>query len=284
MKIFMLLLAMITFCGTHSQNLILNPSAELPMVNGEIPNWTETIGATWKSYDDIVDFNFEANTVPHGTFWFYAVNGIQNINGQNVSELEQTINISSDVTAIDLGSKSYFFNGFVRTFEQGLNDQSNIFIQFFDANNILLNAFNFGPFSNASAWNKVNGTLLAPVNSRIIKIKLHSILRSGSSNDGVYDNLYLGSVPLLNISENTISKLRINISPNPSTGIFTIQNENPIENAVITVADLNGRIVYETKAEDINNKSLDLKHLQNGVYILNVANGNAKYSQKLVKH
>lgn len=283
MKKITLLLAIFTFCSARSQNLILNPSAEMPPVNGEIPFWTETIGSTWKHYDDLFDFGFPANSTPDGTFWFYAQNGVQNINGLNVSELEQTINISNDATAIDLGSKNYFFNGFVRTFEQGLNDQSNIFIQFFDANSLILTAFNFGPFSDASVWSNVNGTLLAPVNSRIIKIKLHSILRSGSSNDGVYDNLYLGSVPLLNVSENTISKLRINISPNPSSGLFNIQSENAFNNANITVADLNGRIVYETKSDNVNNKSLDLNHLQNGIYILNVSNGNVKYSRKLVK-
>ena len=281
MKKIILLLAIFTFFGGQSQNLILNPSAELPPVNGEIPFWTESIGSTWKQYDDLIDFGFQANSTPDGSFWFYAQNGVNIINGLNVSELEQTISIVSDATEIDSGTKNYFFNGFVRTFEQGLNDQSNIFIQFFDVNDVLLNAFNFGPFSDSSIWTNVNNTLLAPTGSRKIKIKLHSILRSGSSNDGVYDNLYLGSVPLLNIPIYTISK--INVYPNPSSGIFNIYIENPINNAKITVADLNGRIVYVSKFENLDNKSLDLNHLQNGIYILNIANADYNYSQKIVK-
>ena len=283
MKKITLLIAISTFAVVNSQNLILNPSAEMPPVNGEIPFWTETIGSSWKQYDDLFDFGFAANSTPDGSFWFYAGTGNQIVNGQSISELEQTIDISLDALAIDSGSKNYFFNGFVRTFEQSLNDQSNVFIQFFDVNNVLLNSFNFGPFSDASVWSNVNGTLLAPVNSRKIKIKLHSILRNGLSNDGIYDDLYLGSVPLLSTVQNKKSKININILPNPSTGIFNIQSEKPFENVNITVADLNGRIVYETKSENFDNKSLDLNHLQSGIYILKISNASVKYSQKLVK-
>ncbi|HQZ23664.1 MAG TPA: T9SS type A sorting domain-containing protein [Flavobacterium sp.] len=276
----LLLLFLFATSITNSQNLILNPSAEEPMVNGEIPFWTETIGNKWISYDNIVDFNFEANTVPHGTFWFYAQNEVQNINGQNVSELEQTINISSDANDIDLGSKNYFFNGFVRTFEQGTNDQSNIFIQFFDANNLLLNEFSFGPFSDASVWSNVNGTLLAPVNSRIIKIKLHSIRRTGVYNDAIYDNLYLGSVPLLNISENTIAKFRINMYPNPTTGIVTISNEENLSIDKIEILDILGKRVA-TKTG--NTSQVDISHLSNGMYVFKIYSGIDVLAKKIIK-
>ncbi len=85
----------------------------------------------------------------------------------------------------------------------------------------------------------------------------------------------------LGITTNDVQKFQI--YPNPSTGIFTIQTENPITSAKITVADLNGRIVHETKSENLDNKTLDLSNLQNGIYILNVSNGATKYSQKIIK-
>ena len=282
-KKIILIIALTNLFAGQSQNLILNPSAEMPPVNGEIPFWTETIGSAWKQYDDLFDFGFAANSTPDGSFWFYAGTGNQIVNGQSVSELEQTIDISLDAITIDSGSKNYFFNGFVRTFEQSLNDQSNIFVQFFDANNLLLNFFNFGPFSDATAWNNINGTALAPISARKIKIKLHSILRNGLSNDGIYDNLYLGSVPLLGVDENTVSKSNISISPNPSTGIYKIQTDAEFNNATISVADLNGRIVHESKTENLDNKTLDLNNLQNGIYILNISNGDYNHSQKIVK-
>ena len=85
------------------------------------------------------------------------------------------------------------------------------------------------------------------------------------------------------LSNLDFSKNQRSVYPNPSTGIFTIQSVNSISNAIITIADLNGRIVYETKSENADNKSLDLIHLQSGIYILNISNENVKYSHKLVK-
>ena len=91
----------------------------------------------------------------------------------------------------------------------------------------------------------------------------------------------LSNNTLLTIKEFTYNQLTV--YPNPSTGIFNIQTKNPIENATMTVYDLNGRIVYQAKSENIENKSLDLNNLSNGIYILNIANGNVKYSQKIIK-
>ena len=96
------------------------------------------------------------------------------------------------------------------------------------------------------------------------------------------------NIPLLvscpaNLSKLDFSKYKCGVVPNPSKGIFTIQTENPINNANITVADLNGRIVNVSKPENLDNKSLDLNHLQNGIYILNIASADYNYSQKIVK-
>ncbi len=85
----------------------------------------------------------------------------------------------------------------------------------------------------------------------------------------------------LGVTTNDIQKFQV--YPNPSTGIFTIQTENLITNAKIAVADLNGRIVHETKIENLDSKALDLNNLQSGIYILNVSNGENKYSQKIIK-
>ena len=91
----------------------------------------------------------------------------------------------------------------------------------------------------------------------------------------------LSNNTLLTIKEFTYNQLTV--YPNPSTGIFNIQTKNPIEKGTMTVYDLNGRIVYQAKSEKIKNKSLDLNNLSNGIYILNIANGNVKYSQKIIK-
>ncbi len=78
------------------------------------------------------------------------------------------------------------------------------------------------------------------------------------------------------------SKKSFIVYPNPSTGIFTIQFENAISNANIIVADLNGRIVYQTRSENLNNQKLDLSKLQSGMYILNIRSDSYNYSHKIV--
>lgn len=93
----------------------------------------------------------------------------------------------------------------------------------------------------------------------------------------------LVSVGCATLSNLDFTKNQFSVYPNPSTGIFTILTENAISNAVITVADLNGRVVHQSKTENLVNNTLDLNVLQSGIYILNVSNAYVNYSQKLVK-
>lgn len=79
------------------------------------------------------------------------------------------------------------------------------------------------------------------------------------------------------------NKNALSIHPNPSNGIFNIKTNNPIEKATLSVSDLNGRIVHQTNVETLENQSLDLNLLKNGMYILTISNKNYKYSQKIIK-
>lgn len=76
---------------------------------------------------------------------------------------------------------------------------------------------------------------------------------------------------------------KIMLFPNPSTGIFNIQSDGSIDNAVLTIADLNGRIVHRSITESLKDKQLDLNNLQSGIYILNIKNTIFNHSQKLIK-
>lgn len=82
---------------------------------------------------------------------------------------------------------------------------------------------------------------------------------------------------------NDVSKTKIAVFPNPSSGIFNIQSHQSIENVTISIADMNGRIVYQSKSENLNGKQLDLNNLQTGIYILSIKNNTFSHSQKLIK-
>jgi alpha-tubulin suppressor-like RCC1 family protein len=96
------------------------------------------------------------------------------------------------------------------------------------------------------------------------------------------------TIPLLiscpaSLSNLNFSKYKCGVVPNPSNGIFTILTENPQEDAIISVVELNGRIVYNSNLINLNSQSVDLSNLQNGTYILNISNSKYNHSQKLIK-
>ena len=109
---------------------------------------------------------------------------------------------------------------------------------------------------------------------------LHSNFGNGNTTDSLIPIL-VGGCSLLNTKEwNTNS---FTVYPNPSSGTFNINSNVAIENVAIKVSDLNGRIVYQSKVETLQNTKLVLNQLQSGIYILNVSNGSYNYAQKLVK-
>ena len=132
--------------------------------------------------------------------------------------------------------------------------------------------------------NITNGALatseqILAVLSNITSLKIRGEYVSGADTGGL-DNVILENNIL---DTNSFSTLQLIFFPNPSSGIFNIQTNNSIENASITISDLNGRIVHQSLFENLQNKALDLNYLQNGIYLLNISNGTYNYAQKLVK-
>lgn len=100
--------------------------------------------------------------------------------------------------------------------------------------------------------------------------------RAESTNEG-YE---LWKLSDSNLATEKFNDNKLFLYPNPSTGKFNLQSNKSIENASITVSDLNGRIIHQSKVE---NKSMNLTHLQSGIYILNIKNDDYNYSQKIIK-
>jgi hypothetical protein len=83
------------------------------------------------------------------------------------------------------------------------------------------------------------------------------------------------------INTNEISKFNINVNPNPSTGIFNIDFESPLESN-LTVLDATGRIIYSAKIAD--DTSLDLSFAVTGVYYLQINSDEFKKIIRVVKN
>jgi hypothetical protein len=86
------------------------------------------------------------------------------------------------------------------------------------------------------------------------------------------------------LSTTVVSQGNYNIYPNPSSGILNIEMPQSFSNALITITDATGRTVYE---QSINNNSsnlatLQIQHLQSGLYILSINTGASKVTSKLM--
>lgn len=98
----------------------------------------------------------------------------------------------------------------------------------------------------------------------------------------------IGDIPMLrmNFDSSTLNNIedetleRINIFPNPSSGIITV-NADVFESITINIKNMLGQDVYNDKLTSLSNK-VDLSSYDKGVYTIELkANGKA-YSEKVL--
>ena len=73
------------------------------------------------------------------------------------------------------------------------------------------------------------------------------------------------------------------IWPNPTAGKIQIKNTVGDENYRVNVFNLAGEIVLEFSALSVNNNSVDLSNLDNGVYIVFIYTGNKSKRIRIIK-
>ena len=71
----------------------------------------------------------------------------------------------------------------------------------------------------------------------------------------------------------------INVFPNPSSGILNINNLNRDYN-MLTISNVNGSIVQSFPIENLENISLDVNSMENGIYLLQFNNKKGIISNK----
>ena len=70
------------------------------------------------------------------------------------------------------------------------------------------------------------------------------------------------------------------ITPNPSSGEFTIQTKEAF-NGQVTVSDLSGKVIYSSEMTGLN-LNVSSQHLVNGVYLVSLTEGSQTNTQKLI--
>ncbi len=187
--IFCLIIGLLVKPAGASPNLILNPSAE-SVTAGVLNNWT-----------DIADLG---SCCGGGIWWMPngnrygtppAMDGV-NIFSAGVNsgvitcELRQDVDVSGYAAAIDAGSASFIFTGYMAGNLDG--DLQDIVIEYRDASNTTVLAMDDTGFQNEPFAFVAVGPLtrMAPAGTRFIRIRLRGQNNSGSM-DAYFDDLSL---------------------------------------------------------------------------------------------
>lgn len=268
-KIYTLLPVLIFSSLTLSaQNLVLNPGCDDTLVEGEIPGWTELAGNSWTQRCSSPD-------AFGGSCYFFP-------GAAATAELRQIIDVSDDSATIDNGTKIYYFTAYVRAYAQSPADESNIFIHFMNANNTLLTSFDFGPYTQAQTWLRIDSALSAPPGARKIDIRLHSVRHNGTNNDGYYDELYLGNTPLVGIPE-VEHPINFSIYPNPSDEFITISISGIFLKSELLILNISGQqlIRHQITAP---HSDIGISTLPPGVYFVRLQNEMSVETGKMIKN
>lgn len=98
-----------------------------------------------------------------------------------------------------------------------------------------------------------------------------------------FTNVILHWEPLApnGLEENTYSNPIVNVSPNPTEGIFNVDFKNA---NCIKVINTLGIVVHEIKLDVLSDGSekIDLTHFANGVYFINIANNKGAINHKVI--
>lgn len=70
--------------------------------------------------------------------------------------------------------------------------------------------------------------------------------------------------------------------PNPGTGMFFVEIKSDEVNSDVSVSDLTGKVVFSSVIGNNQASELDLQHLENGIYLLQVSTKNKNEFSKIV--
>lgn len=86
-----------------------------------------------------------------------------------------------------------------------------------------------------------------------------------------------------NLGVNDVTKDQMEIYPNPSNGVFTIELNSKAANASYKIFNMEGKLVATNKISASQNKQqVNMSHLPNGTYVVQVENGSDTFSKKLI--
>ncbi|GAB3996965.1 hypothetical protein GCM10028807_40900 [Spirosoma daeguense] len=205
--------------GQSEQNLIKNPDCELPLVNKQIPYWTNVQGNRWgvRSRDPLPQSG-------KNYFFPWAV---------PEAELAQTVDVANYADLLAQNGIRFRFSGYVRSWPQRPADQSQIIIDLLDNRETVLISYDLGVYDQYSEWKLLTKLFVPPVQTKQIKIRLLSHRKNGANNDGYFDNLSL--VP--EITKGNSTPAIATVQSTISGQVFDKQTLKPLNATLVVVGD-----------------------------------------------
>ena len=281
------------FYKLPAQNLVINPDAEsLPRGTG----WTiisqgalsclsaptdNTVNWTMKP-DGSANYPYDHTTGANGGTIFYS--GCDTwLTGP--FELQQTIDVSTDAAAIDLGGQTYTFSGYMQTPVSNQTDQGRFIVDFLNASNSVLGASYTSSWQSyfggsGTSWHFYTNSRIAPAGTRQIRIRMQTQLFFNRPAINVYfDDISLTRakvvpVSLLSFTGNLVqSTIQLNWAINPELKLRQFELERSADGvyfgsiATFTAGKINyqfidlnndrasGRYFYRLKMTDPDEKN-----------------------------
>jgi RHS repeat-associated protein len=179
--------------ATLGVNLLQNASNEEPLVNGEIPGWTEVQGNDWKQ-------------APAGTNGFPAsVNGNTYFDAGLTSnaELRQDVDVRGFGAGIANGTQQFELKTYLRSGNESPADTARIILEYRDASNAnVLATLDSGPTSSINDWLLLEDTRPAVPGTGWIRIRLIATRNTGTHNDAFFDALSFRALSTVGVKLN----------------------------------------------------------------------------------
>lgn len=134
---------------------------------------------------------------------------------------------------------------------------------------------------NAGTASTVNVDLTAFVGEEIRLLYIHEGATSIGAGYFLLDNIVISS-GVAGVKENLVSKLTV--SPNPTSDIVNIANNENILVNNVSVTDLNGRTVKTVNFAGVSEAQVSLADLSTGVYMITISSDKGSVTKKIVKN
>ncbi|WP_431159162.1 T9SS type A sorting domain-containing protein [Winogradskyella poriferorum] len=132
--------------------------------------------------------------------------------------------------------------------------------------------------NDEGAW--VTNTMTFTATTTEVVIYIRSNMSIDETTEVFYDNISL-QADVLSVDEFSTTSLKV--YPNPTEGLLNIQSDYTNTDLSIEIFNLLGAKVLETKMNGAN-ESIDLSHLNNGLYLMKVYSGSeVVITRKIVK-